>query len=94
MNTLQTAKRTISFEQTLLSYVEMCYGVALALTRNPEDARNLTRETLVCVWHLRDRADAQSRIKETLLKVLRERFLQFYRHTPTLRNQAVLAEMA
>lgn len=94
MNTLQLPKHTNTFEQTLLSYVEMCYAVALALTRNPEDARNLTREALLCVWHLRDRADAQKSIKETLLKVLRERFLQYYRHTPTLENQAVLAGMA
>jgi len=90
---MKSAGQAESFEQILLSYVDMCYAVALALTRNPYDARDLTREVVTWAWLLRDRADCRRGIKRKLLAALRERFLQNCRHTTfTSRNEPVLAE--
>ena len=92
---VKQAKRAEAFEQVLLSYAEMCYSVALALTRNPRRAQNLARYVLTWAWHLRESADAENGIKKKLLKVLRERFLQYYCQVPRMpRNEAVLAERA
>lgn len=73
--TIKQAKHAEAFEQVLLSYVEMCYAVARTLTRNPDDARDLTQEVLIWAWHLRDSADVTMNIKTTLLIELRKRFL-------------------
>ncbi|MFA6242990.1 MAG: hypothetical protein WC655_18765 [Candidatus Hydrogenedentales bacterium] len=82
-----------SFEQILLSHVDMCYSVALALTRNPSDAIELTRDVVMWAWLRRDSADGGSRIKRKLLSALRERFLQHYRRTTfSLGNRPALAE--
>jgi len=75
-------KQTIQsdhFGQLLLSHVDMCYSVALALTRNPYDARELSREVLIKAWYLRGNVRAQTSIKMKLLTALREEFLQHYR---------------
>lgn len=77
-----TMKQTIQsdhFGQLLLSHVDMCYSVAFALTRNPYDARDLSREVLIKAWHLRGDAGAETNIKMKLLTALREEFLQHYR---------------
>ncbi len=70
---------TENFEQVLLSYTEMCYSVALALTRNPVHARDLTRNVLTWAWHGCDRRADTRTIKAKLLTVLRETYLQEYR---------------
>lgn len=44
---LKQTQQADRFGQLLLSHVDMCYSVALALTRNPYDARNLSREVLI-----------------------------------------------
>ena len=79
MNTVKQTKHTEAFEQMLLSYVEMCYAVALTLTRDPYDANTLTREVLEWAWHLRNRANATKNIKMTLLMAMRQRFIENYR---------------
>ena len=66
------------FEQLLLTYVEMCYSVALALTRNPYDAQDLARAVVIAAWHLRGNAGARTNIKMKLLTALREEFLHHY----------------
>lgn len=68
------------FEEVLVSYAEMCYAVAFALTRNPERAEELARYTLTWAWRLRDSTEMQKNTKRKLLKVLRERFLEYYCH--------------
>jgi len=93
MNTLKQAKHTETFEQMLFSYVEMCYGVALTLTRDPEDANTLTREVLEWAWHLRNRANATKNIKMTLLMAMRQRFIENYRKPLcTPQKHAAIAE--
>jgi hypothetical protein len=77
-NPMNEAKRTEDFEQMLLSHTEMCFSVALALTRNREDARDLARETLAWAWRRRGAAGGPGCIKADLLKELRRGFLCKY----------------
>ncbi len=67
-----------SFEQILLDHVGMCYSVALTLTRDAYDARELTQEVVTWAWHLRGTANGTTGIKMKLLTALRERALQQY----------------
>ena len=69
-------------EQELLSHVEMCYSVALTLTRDPVLGQRLARATLLWAWQRQARmgASADGDIKRTLLKELRRRFLNEF-HT-------------
>jgi len=90
---VHTVKQAVNFERVLLSHVEMCYSVALALTRNPDRAKALARYALTWAWRRCESPDDQKDIKRKLLKVLREWFLQYCCHTPcSLRNEAALAE--
>ena len=67
-------------ERELLSHVELCYSVALALTRDPILGQRLARATLLWAWQRQavsgdlDTGD----IKMVLLKELRGRFLRDY----------------
>ena len=95
MNRVQQVKQPEEFEQVLLSYVDMCYSVAFALTRNPHRAQDLARYVLTRAWHMRDDIDSRLTIKQDLLKALRERFLQHYCQSPcSLRNAAISGEDA
>ena len=67
-------------EQALLSHVEMCYSVALALTRDPILGQRLARATLLWAWQ-RQAATGNLGgvdIKMALLRELRGRFLRDY----------------
>ena len=92
---MKQAEHAEAFEEVLISHAEMCYSVAFALTRNPHRAQDLARHVLTWAWHLRDSADGDKDIRKKLLKVLRERFLQYYCQVPcSLRNHAAFAERA
>lgn len=75
---MSQAIRTESFESILSSHVEMCYAVAIALTRDPVTASHLTRDVITSAWHLRRHASQPSAIKQWLLTKLRETFLEQY----------------
>ena len=93
MNTLKQEQQAEAFETLLLSYVEMCYEVALALTHDPNDARNLTREVLEWAWNRLDRADADKNIKTKLLMMMRWKFIQECRRPRTsCAKHATMAE--
>lgn len=82
-----------AFEQVLLSHTEMCYSVALALTRNPDRARDLTRNVLTWAWHLRSSADGEKDVKKKLLIALRKGFLKNYLQAPCgFENEAMRGE--
>ena len=90
---MKQAARAEAFEQVLLSYAEMCYSVAFALTRNPDRAQDLARHALTSAWRLRNGADGEKNVKRKLLEVLRERFLQHYCWIPSgMRSEAAIAE--
>ncbi len=67
-------------EQVLLSHVEMCYSVALALTRDPILGQRLARATLLWAWQRQAAAGelGGGDIKMALLRELRSRFLRDY----------------
>ena len=67
-----------TFERILLSYAEMCYSVALALTNDPEQAQDLARGVLTQAWRVCDHGESRKNIKKKLLKELRKQFLQDY----------------
>ncbi len=66
-------------EQVLLSHVEMCYSVALALTRDPILGQRLARATLLWAWQRQaTTGDLGGDVKMALLRDLRSRFLKDY----------------
>jgi DNA-directed RNA polymerase specialized sigma24 family protein len=79
---MNQVKHTETFDEVLLSHVEMCYSVALALTCNPHRAQDLASHVLTRAWRLRDNLDGKKDIKRTLLKALRRRFLHYYCQAP------------
>lgn len=78
MNTIKKEKHSETFNEVLLSYVEMCYTVALALTHDRDSARDLAWEVLSEAWHLRDGKEVEADLKSNLLFALRRRFINKY----------------
>lgn len=76
---MKKAEQVEVFDHVLLSYVEMCYAVALALTHDRNDAHDLAKEVLTEAWNLREKANAVKHIKYTLLVALRKKFMEEYR---------------
>lgn len=89
---MKNERHAEAFDHILLSYVEMCYAVALALTHDPDDARDLARKVLLREWHLRDRADAAKDMKSHLLIALRQKYLEDYRQNTRSFGDTVCAE--
>jgi DNA-directed RNA polymerase specialized sigma24 family protein len=76
------------FERVLLSHVELCYSVALALTQDPNRAAKLAKETLSWAWQRSGGAQDADAIKMTLLSELRDRYVRqnrIARHRPASR---------
>lgn len=67
--------RVDHFEERLLEYVEMLYGVALKLTHNPRDAERVTRIAMLQVWRRQDKVGDVPSLKAELLKTLRHAFI-------------------
>ncbi len=65
-------------EQLLLSHLELCYSVALALTRNVNLALALTKDTLLWAWQRNDGSWDEDIMKKSLLRELRDRYLRDY----------------
>jgi DNA-directed RNA polymerase specialized sigma24 family protein len=70
------AEQQDAFEQALLASAEVLYGVALTLTHNTQDARRLTRTTLLRAWQLREKAKANVSTKWMLLNMLRNTYVK------------------
>ena len=69
-----TATNDLDFEQTLLFHVELCYSVAFALTRDPDRALVLAKETLQWAWQRGERMADTGSLKMSLLSELRGRY--------------------
>lgn len=74
-----TAHRSKKFEQLVLEHMDMLYGVALKLTRNPADAQDLTQNTVVKALRFHSKFQAGTYIKAWLLTILRNTFINEYR---------------
>lgn len=85
----QQKEQAHAFERILLSYAEMCYSVALALTGDPKQAQELARDVLTRAWKVCARAEDKKDIKKKLLKELRKQFLKNGGRAPApKRNEA------
>ena len=73
-----TAIENGRFEQVLLSHVEVCLGVAFALTHDMNDARDLTQEVMEWAWYCLDRKNVPRDIKKTLLIATRNKYIEKY----------------
>ena len=88
MDQVNAGKET-DFEQALLSNVELCYSVAMALTHNPNQASALAKETLLRAWQGdNDGVWDVDTIKMRLLREMRDRYR---RQTRALRNRLASA---
>ncbi len=73
------AVRSKEFEDSVLEHIDMLYGVALRLTRNPADAEDLTQNTFVKALRFHDKFKAGTYIKAWLLTIMRNTFINEYR---------------
>ncbi len=64
------------FERALLSHVDLCYSVALALSHDPNGAVALVKETLQWAWQCNEGARNADTMKMALLRELRTRYLR------------------
>ena len=72
-------KQLDKYEQILLTNVTMCYAVALALTRNPIYARDLTRDVFLDAWSKKIYSCEQKILKQRLLSMLRAKYkVEYY----------------
>jgi RNA polymerase sigma-70 factor (ECF subfamily) len=73
------ATRHAEFADACLPHQPEMYGVALRLTRSPDDAKDLVQETLIramCAWN---RFEPGSNVRAWLLRILTNSFINGYR---------------
>ena len=88
---MKQATQAEVFEQVLLLHTEMCFSVALALTRNPNRAQDLARHVITEAWQQRDSANGRHDIKKELLTALRRRYLHDCLEAGAVGKEAALA---
>ena len=67
------AEQRDAYERELIGHTDMCYSAAFALTKNVQEARQLTEDVVLSAWHLGSNG---SGVKMNLLSTLRERFIE------------------
>lgn len=75
----KTEQYSPEFEQEVLKYVDLIFGVAFQLTRNREDAEDLTQNTLVKAFRFYKQFEKGTNLKAWLLTILRNTFINDYR---------------
>ncbi len=74
-----TSSYSPEFEQEVVKYIDLIYSVAYQLTRNREDAQDLTQSTLVKAFRFHEQFEKGTNIKAWLLTILRNTFINDYR---------------
>jgi RNA polymerase sigma-70 factor (ECF subfamily) len=74
-----TSKRPQAFDDKVLEYVDLMYAVALKLTRNPQDAHDLTQNSLVKAFRFHHKFQEGTYMKAWLLTIVRNTFINDYR---------------
>lgn len=74
-----TAERSKDFEEEIIGHMDMLYGVALRLTRDPADARDLQQDVLLRALRFHDKFKKGTYAKAWLLTILRNTFINDYR---------------
>ncbi len=86
--------RTRDFEERVLDNTGVMYAVALRLTRNAVDARDLTQSAIVKALLLHGTFETGTHMKVWLLTILRNTFIDKYRNTVSRSRSAELSEWA
>ena len=68
-----------AFEALTLTYVETLYSVAMSLTRDPDEARDLVQETYYKALRFWRRFQPGTHVKAWLLTILRNTHINIYR---------------
>ena len=72
-------ERSEAFEREIVEHMETLYGVALRLTRDPAEARDLQQDALVRALRFHDKFKEGTYTKAWLLTILRNIFINEYR---------------
>lgn len=72
-------ERSKNFEREIVEHMETLYGVALRLTRDPADARDLQQDALVRALRFHYKFKEGTYAKAWLLTILRNTFINDYR---------------
>jgi len=75
----KTEKYTPEFEQEVVKYIDLVFSVAFRLTRNREDAQDLTQSTMVKAFRFHEQFEKGTNMKAWLLTILRNTFINEYR---------------
>jgi RNA polymerase sigma-70 factor (ECF subfamily) len=68
-----------AFEATALPHLDACYGLALRLTRNVDDAEDLVQEAFLRALRFFHRFEAGTNFRAWILKILMNTFINAYR---------------
>lgn len=74
-----TDGRSEAFEREIVEHMETLYGVALRLTRDPAEARDLQQDALVRALRFHDKFKEGTYAKAWLLTILKNIFINDYR---------------
>src|SRR5690606_39874411 len=76
---VNTKSRSREFERELVEHMDTMYAVALRLTGNPADARDLQQEALVRALRFHHKYEPGTYLRAWLLTILRNTFINEYR---------------
>jgi RNA polymerase sigma-70 factor (ECF subfamily) len=74
-----TTERRLAFEREALPLMEVLYGGALKLTRNPRDAEDLVQDTYVRAFEKYELFKPGTNLKAWMFRVMTNRFINLYR---------------
>jgi RNA polymerase sigma-70 factor, ECF subfamily len=83
-----TTERRLDFEREALPLMEMLYGGALKLTRNPRDAEDLVQDTYVRAFEKFELFKPGTNLKAWMFRVMTNRFINLYRRRRIRPEQA------
>ncbi len=87
-------ERSEAFENEIIQHMETLYGVALRLTSNPADARDLQQDALVRALRFHYKFKQGTYAKAWLLTILRNTFINDYRKKARRPKQVELSGAA
>ncbi len=68
-----------SFEAKALEHLDVLYGAAMRLTRDPAEAEDLVQDALVRAYRFQHHFEAGTNLKAWLLRILTNTFINHYR---------------
>jgi RNA polymerase sigma-70 factor (ECF subfamily) len=83
-----TTERRLAFEREALPLMEVLYGGALKLTRNPRDAEDLVQDTYVRAFEKFELFKPGTNLKAWMFRVMTNRFINLYRRRRIRPEQA------